>query len=132
MKLKETSPFLKKFVMFDYIFLRRKQKTVSFEKCIRFFFIEGLIHLIIQTRHSLLRLHAEKENFYKRNVYRKDIEQAYMITRRNNCEEKTNLTSENRLDNIDWCKCGCECKPTGKFAVNRDTNKIPDENFKDT
>ena len=26
----------------------------------------------------------------------------------NNCEEKINLTTQNRINNIDWCKCGCE------------------------
>ena len=27
----------------------------------------------------------------------------------NNCEEKINLTPQEKIGNIDWCKCGCEC-----------------------
>ena len=27
----------------------------------------------------------------------------------NNCEE-INLTQKDRIGNINWCKCGCECK----------------------
>ena len=34
----------------------------------------------------------------------------------NNCEEETNLTPHDRIGNIDWCKCVCECKPMVTFA----------------
>ena len=27
----------------------------------------------------------------------------------NNGEEEINLTSQDRIDNINWCKCRCEC-----------------------
>ena len=85
-------------------------------------------------RHCLLSHHVQKEILYKRNVYRKDFEQAFIITEEKNCREK----NKNRLGNIDWCKYGCECKYLqygAIFAVSfccRDKNEIPYENFKDT
>ena len=33
----------------------------------------------------------------------------------NNCEEEINLTPQDRIGNIDWCKCGCECKLMATF-----------------
>ena len=33
-----------------------------------------------------------------------------------NCEEELNLTPEDRIDNINWCKCGYECKPMAAFS----------------
>ena len=36
----------------------------------------------------------------------------------NNCEEEINLTQQERIGNIDWCKCGCECKSTATFGEN--------------
>ena len=30
----------------------------------------------------------------------------------NNCEKEINLKRQDRIGNIDWCKCGCKCKPT--------------------
>ena len=27
----------------------------------------------------------------------------------NNGEEEINLTSQDRIDNINWCRCRCEC-----------------------
>ena len=52
-----------------------------------------------------------------------------------NCEEEINLTPQDRIGNISWCKCGYECKPMATVAEHfwcRDRNKIPDENFKGT
>ena len=34
----------------------------------------------------------------------------------NKCEEEINLTPKDGIANIDWCKCGCECKPMVTFA----------------
>ena len=31
-------------------------------------------------------------------------------------EEETNLTQQDRIAYIDWCKCECECKPMVTFA----------------
>ena len=53
----------------------------------------------------------------------------------NNCEEEINLTLQERISNINWCKCGCESKLITTFSESffcRDTNKIPDKNFKST
>ena len=52
----------------------------------------------------------------------------------NNCEE-TNLTPQDKIGNIDWYRCGCECKPIAIFAEHfccRNTNEILDENFQGT
>ena len=34
----------------------------------------------------------------------------------NNCKEEINLTLQDRIGNIDWCKCGCECKLIATFT----------------
>ena len=34
----------------------------------------------------------------------------------NNYDKEINLTPRNRIGNMDWCKCGCECKPMPTFA----------------
>ena len=34
----------------------------------------------------------------------------------NKCEEEINLIRQDRIGNMDWCKCGCECKPMETFA----------------
>ena len=34
----------------------------------------------------------------------------------NNCEEKINLAPQDRIGNIDWCICRCECKLMATFA----------------
>ena len=34
----------------------------------------------------------------------------------NNGEEEINLTSQDRIDNINWCKCRCECEPMVTFT----------------
>ena len=34
----------------------------------------------------------------------------------NNCEKEINLTGQDKMENIDWCKCGCKCKPMATFA----------------
>ena len=31
-------------------------------------------------------------------------------------EEEINLKSQDRIGNIDWCKCGCECKSVDASA----------------
>ena len=31
-----------------------------------------------------------------------------VLEEENNCEEEINLTPQDRIDNIDWCKCRCE------------------------
>ena len=49
--------------------------------------------------HCLLRHHVQKEILYKRNMYRKDFEQAFIITEENNCREQI----KDRLGNINWC-----------------------------
>ena len=63
-------------------------------------------------RHSLLRHHLQKEIFLKINIYRKNI----LYWKKKITEEETNLTPQDRIANIDWCKCGCECKPMATFA----------------
>ena len=30
----------------------------------------------------------------------------FVSEEKNNCEEETNLTPQDRIGNIDWCKCG--------------------------
>ena len=34
----------------------------------------------------------------------------------NHCEEETDLTPQDRIGNIDWCKCGCERKQMATVA----------------
>ena len=38
------------------------------------------------------------------------------MEKRNNCEEEINLKPPDRTGNIDWCKCGCDCKLKATFA----------------
>ena len=45
-------------------------------------------------------------------MYRK----TFVPEEENNCEVEINLTPQDRIANIDWCKCGCECKPMATFA----------------
>ena len=40
----------------------------------------------------------------------------FVLEEENNCEEEINLTSQDRIGNSDWCKCGCECKLMATFA----------------
>ena len=40
----------------------------------------------------------------------------FVLEEENNCEEGINLTPQGRIGNINWCKCGCECKPMAMFA----------------
>ena len=35
---------------------------------------------------------------------------------KNNCEEEINLTPQDRIGNISWCKCWCQCKLMAPFA----------------
>ena len=32
----------------------------------------------------------------------------FALEEENICAEEINLTPQNRIGNIDWCKCGCE------------------------
>ena len=42
---------------------------------------------------------------------RKDIlKKSFVSEEEYSCEEEINLTPQDRIGNIDWCKCGCECK----------------------
>ena len=48
-------------------------------------------------------------------------------------KKKIDLTRQDRIGYIVWYKCECECKSMATFAESfccRDTNEIPDENFK--
>ena len=46
------------------------------------------------------------------NLFKKKYEQKkhFVSEEENNYEEETNLTPQD-IANINWCKCGCECKP---------------------
>ena len=33
----------------------------------------------------------------------------FALEEENNCEEEITLTAQDRIGNIDWCKCVCEC-----------------------
>ena len=52
------------------------------------------------------------------NLFKKKYVQKkhFALEEENNCEEEINLTLQERIANIDWCKCGCECKPMATFA----------------
>ena len=63
--------------------------------------------------HSLLRHHVQKEIFFKRNMNRK---KHFVSEEENNCEEEINLTPQDRIANINWCKCVCEFKTMTTFA----------------
>ena len=39
-----------------------------------------------------------------------------MYQKKINCKEEFNLTPQDKIANMDWCKSGCECKPMGAFA----------------
>ena len=40
----------------------------------------------------------------------------FLSEEENNCEEEINLTPQDGISNIDWCKCQCECKLMATFA----------------
>ena len=40
----------------------------------------------------------------------------FVSEKQNKCEEEINLAPQNRIGNIDLCKCGYECKPMATFA----------------
>ena len=44
------------------------------------------------------------------------LKKCFVQEEENNCEEEINLTLQERIGNINWCKCGCECKPMVIFA----------------
>ena len=65
-------------------------------------------------RHSLLRHHVQKEISFKKKDVQK--EKKNVSEEENNCEEEIYLTPQDRIVNIDWCKCGCECEPMATSA----------------
>ena len=52
------------------------------------------------------------------NLFKKKYVQKkhFVSEEQNNYEEEINITPKDRIANIDWCKCGCECKPMAVFA----------------
>ena len=44
------------------------------------------------------------------------LKKPFVFEEENNCEEEINLTPQDRIDNVDWCRCGCECKLLATFA----------------
>ena len=63
-------------------------------------------------RYSLLGYHVQNEIFLKEIC----TEKTFCIEEENNCEEEIDLTPQDGIANIDWCKCGSECKPMATFA----------------
>ena len=52
---------------------------------------------------------------------------AFVSEEENYCDEEISFTQQDRIGNINWCKCGCDRKPMETFAEScccRDTNKI--------
>ena len=48
---------------------------------------------------------------------RNAIPQKHFVSEKeNNCEEEINLAPQDRIGNIDQCKCGYECKPMATFV----------------
>ena len=48
---------------------------------------------------------------------RKAISEKHFVSDKgNNCEEEINLIPQDRIGDIDSCKCRCECKPMVTFA----------------
>ena len=41
---------------------------------------------------------------------------AFVFEKENNCKGEINSTQQDRIGNIDWCKCGCKCKLIAAFA----------------
>ena len=42
----------------------------------------------------------------------------FLLVEEIRCKEEINLTPQDRIGNIDWCKYGCECKSIATFAEN--------------
>ena len=40
----------------------------------------------------------------------------FVFEKENNCKGEINSTPQDRIGNIDWCKCGCKCKLIAAFA----------------
>ena len=40
----------------------------------------------------------------------------FVLEEESNCEEEMNLTPQDRIGNIDWCKCGYKCKQMATCA----------------
>ena len=38
----------------------------------------------------------------------------FVSEKENNCKEEINLTSQDTICNMDWCKCRCKCKLMAK------------------
>ena len=98
--------------MFDYTFkvpfLKKKIK-----KLFRLRNPSLAFSLKAHIKDRVLRHHVQKEFFFRRNMYRK---KHFLSKEENNCEEEILLAPEDRIANIDCCKCGCECKPMATFA----------------
>ena len=41
---------------------------------------------------------------------------SFVTEEENNCEEEIDLTTQDRIGNIDWCRCGFKCKLMATFA----------------
>ena len=54
-----------------------------------------------------------KGNLFKKKYVQK---KHFVWEEENNCEGEINLTPQDRIVNIIWCKCGCDCKPMETFA----------------
>ena len=40
----------------------------------------------------------------------------FVSEKQHNCGKEINLTPQERIGNIDWCKCGCKSKPMATFG----------------
>ena len=54
-----------------------------------------------------------EENFFKKKYAQK---KHFVLEKLNNYGEEINSTPQDRIDNIDLCRCGCECKPVATFG----------------
>ena len=54
-----------------------------------------------------------KENLFKKKYVQKKY---FESKEEKGCGEEINLTPQDRIANIDWCKCRCEYKPMATFA----------------
>ena len=54
-----------------------------------------------------------EENFFKKKYAQK---KHFVLENLNNYGEEINSTPQDRIDNIDLCRCACECKPVATFG----------------
>ena len=52
------------------------------------------------------------------NLFKKKYAQKkhFVLEKINNCEEEINSKPQERIANIDLCRCGCKCKPMATFG----------------